>query len=112
MRIKRSIAHMNDSKKMRVALLLLVALSSCTGEKPVGDAEAPGAAEPGVVAEVPVLNKQRTPSSARSRQAIARVAPRLVGELDERLLSYGAPVFIRIFKEEKELERAAKSVTV
>jgi murein L,D-transpeptidase YafK len=47
---------------------------------------------------------QDVPSSARSRAAVARVAPRLKAELGSAGLTYGAPVFIRIFKEARELE--------
>ncbi len=35
---------------------------------------------------------------------MTRVAPSLVGQLQSRGLSYGSPVFIRIFKSERELE--------
>jgi murein L,D-transpeptidase YafK len=44
------------------------------------------------------------PSSPRSRAAIARVKPRLQQELRARGLRFGAPIFIRIFKEPKQLE--------
>jgi len=44
------------------------------------------------------------PSSARSKEAIARVKPALEKELGEKGLSFGSPIYIRIFKEEKELE--------
>ena len=54
--------------------------------------------------KVPVFNSQEVPSSARSREAVARVAPSLVRQLQSRDLSYGSPVFIRIFKSERELE--------
>jgi len=53
---------------------------------------------------VPVFTKQRSPSSQRSRNAVAGVAPSLIRSLDAAGLSYGAPVFLRIFKKEKELE--------
>ena len=52
----------------------------------------------------PVFNKQQVPSSRWSRAAIANVAPSMIQDLAEKELSYGTPVFIRIFKEEKELE--------
>lgn len=48
--------------------------------------------------------QQNIPSSARSRQAITKVKPRLELELKQKGLQYGAPIFIRIFKEEKVLE--------
>ena len=53
---------------------------------------------------VPVFNKQHVPSSRLSLSAIAAVAPSLIQDLTDKGLAYGAPIFIRIFKEEKELE--------
>lgn len=44
------------------------------------------------------------PSSARSKKAISRLEPGLKAELVRSDLRYGAPIFIRIFKETKELE--------
>jgi murein L,D-transpeptidase YafK len=44
------------------------------------------------------------PSSARSREAVRRVAPALNGALDAQGLKLGAPIFIRIFKAPSELE--------
>jgi murein L,D-transpeptidase YafK len=44
------------------------------------------------------------PSSSRSRAAIAKVKPMLVKECKRKGLRYGAPIFIRIFKESRELE--------
>jgi murein L,D-transpeptidase YafK len=44
------------------------------------------------------------PSTARSRSAIARVKSSLKSALQEKGLRYGAPIFIRIFKESRELE--------
>ncbi len=44
------------------------------------------------------------PSSRRSRHAIARVRERLAEDFEAAGLEYGAPLYIRIFKEEKELE--------
>jgi len=44
------------------------------------------------------------PSSARSREAVSRVKPSLKKELADADLTYGSPVFIRIFKDSKELE--------
>lgn len=54
--------------------------------------------------EVPVFPRQDVPSSERSRQAVARAAPALVADLRGMKLSYGAPVFMRVFKEEMQLE--------
>lgn len=53
---------------------------------------------------VPVFNAQKVPSSARSLEVRQRVAPLLVRDLAATGMSYGAPVFMRIFKEERELE--------
>ncbi len=52
----------------------------------------------------PLFNKQNVVSSARSKKAIKSVTPRLVRDLNKMGLHFGAPIFIRIFKEEKELE--------
>jgi murein L,D-transpeptidase YafK len=43
-------------------------------------------------------------SSARSRAAIERVKPQLEEALEAMDLSWGVPIFIRIFKEEMQLE--------
>lgn len=51
-----------------------------------------------------ILLSQNIPSSSRSREAITRVRPVLKVKLDSSRLNYGAQIFIRIFKEEKELE--------
>ena len=53
---------------------------------------------------VPVFNSQDVPSSQHSRLAVSRVAPSLVNALGSAGLEYGSPVFLRIFKEERELE--------
>ena len=53
---------------------------------------------------VPVFNAQQVPSSARSLEVRQRVAPLLVRDLEAAGLSYGSPVFMRIFKDERELE--------
>lgn len=45
-----------------------------------------------------------TPSSKRSQKAIAKVEPDLKAALKAKGLRFGAPVFMRIFKEESELE--------
>jgi murein L,D-transpeptidase YafK len=44
------------------------------------------------------------PSSPRSREAVSRVEPRLISELRSRGLTLGSPLFVRIFKDEEELE--------
>lgn len=51
------------------------------------------------------------PASSRSRQAILRVKPILEQKLAEKDLQYGAPLFIRIFKDEMELEVWLKNDT-
>ena len=48
--------------------------------------------------------KPEIPTSPRARKAIAKVSPKLKEELAEANLKYGAPIFIRIFKDERELE--------
>ncbi|MCK5688895.1 murein L,D-transpeptidase [Myxococcota bacterium] len=47
---------------------------------------------------------QTVPSSSRSRQAIARVEAQLKKDLKKQGLSFGSAVYIRIFKEESQLE--------
>jgi len=44
------------------------------------------------------------PDSARAREAATRVRPAIERDLAVRHLRYGAPVFVRIFKREAELE--------
>jgi murein L,D-transpeptidase YafK len=44
------------------------------------------------------------PASDRSRKAIARVRPALEEALEKKGLLFGAPIFIRIFKQSRELE--------
>jgi len=87
--------------KLLLAVVLALALSSCSGDDARNTTDENGQTKPMVVR---VFNKQNVPSSRRSRNAIAAVAPSLVRDLEEKELAYGAPVFIRVFKEEKELE--------
>ena len=47
---------------------------------------------------------REVPSSRRSVNAVTAVAPGLIRDLERKGLAYGAPVFIRVFKEERELE--------
>lgn len=79
-------------------------MSTGTQPDPNGS-DMPDAAEP-VPANirVPVFDKQQVPSSVRSREAVADVAPGLVYALRQQGLAYGSPVFLRIFKQERELE--------
>ncbi len=51
-----------------------------------------------------ICNAQKIPSSVRSRNAITNVTPRLENEFTDSNLVLGKPVYIRIFKEENELE--------
>ena len=44
------------------------------------------------------------PTSRRSEEAISRVRPCLVTELSAKGLRFGNPIFIRIFKDSRELE--------
>lgn len=52
------------------------------------------------------------PTSPRSKQAIAQVEPRLIAELTAQGFQYGAPIFIRIFKDSSELEVWIKKDTL
>ena len=79
-------------------MVFLPLLFSCSGEV------APTTSTQLKQVEVPVFNQQNVSSSRRSREAVARVVPALVTDLQAQSLSYGSPVFIRIFKEERELE--------
>ncbi|MDE0576733.1 MAG: murein L,D-transpeptidase [Opitutales bacterium] len=72
-------------------------LSSCADDAPVELSESSSV-------KIPVFNKQQVPSSSRSREAVTRAASSLIPQLENLGLSYGAPIFIRIFKEERELE--------
>jgi len=89
---------MNTLVYLCLCLFFLPLLFSCAGE--VGPAS-PFQLKP---VDVPVFNSQKVPSSRRSKEVVARVAPTLVSGLKDQSLSYGSPVFIRIFKEERELE--------
>jgi murein L,D-transpeptidase YafK len=55
------------------------------------------------------LAESKTPTSRRSRNAIRRVKPVLKKEFEKKDLNYGSPIFMRIFKESKELEIWVKS---
>lgn len=46
----------------------------------------------------------QVPESKRSNEAIKKVKPQLESELKIKKLKYGSEIFIRIFKEQKELE--------
>jgi murein L,D-transpeptidase YafK len=50
------------------------------------------------------VDADKISSSRRSREAIERVRPSMQSKLDAKDLRYGSPIFIRIFKESKELE--------
>ena len=53
---------------------------------------------------LPEFKAQIVSRSERSRKVEQRVAPRLISELKAMDLEYGAPVFLRLFKQEKLLE--------
>jgi len=54
---------------------------------------------------IPSLTRsQDIPSSDRSREAVTRVKPDLAKRMNKKGLQWGSPVFIRIFKEEYQLE--------
>lgn len=61
-----------------------------------------GIALAGVFATTAGANE--VPTSARSQAAIERVEPDLKNRLRQRGLRYGAPVFVRIFKQSSQLE--------
>ncbi len=48
--------------------------------------------------------QDRVPSSPRSHEAVSRVRPKLERQLAEKGLRFGAPIYIRIFKKERELD--------
>jgi murein L,D-transpeptidase YafK len=50
------------------------------------------------------IAQESIPSSSRSQRAIARVKPQLEKDFASKNFKFGAPIYIRIFKEEKELE--------
>lgn len=56
------------------------------------------------VAGAAVLMAQEVPSSDRSREAVERTSKKLTPLLSRKGLRLGAPVFLRIFKEEETLE--------
>lgn len=71
---------------------LCVALSACRGE--------PGEEQDAFVAEI----CDSLPGPERAEAAAARVKPALERALAEKNLRFGDPVFLRAFKEERELE--------
>ena len=89
--------------KMGILLTLLLSCIGCTRDEG-SSIEANQSNDRLEQVVVPVFDKQDVPSSQRSRTAIGRVAPSLVQDLQSAGLAYGNPVFLRIFKEERELE--------
>lgn len=77
---------------------------SCLGCSRSADQAPAVETRPDITVAVPVFTRQEVPSSTRSRNAIARVAPRLIRDLESGGFAYGSPIFIRIFKKEKDLE--------
>jgi murein L,D-transpeptidase YafK len=63
----------------------------------------PGRAESGEAGMSEVFN-QEVPASSRSLNVVAALSPILIRQLEAKGLTLGSPVFIRVFKEEKELE--------
>ncbi len=53
---------------------------------------------------LPRFTRQTVPESRRSREVMERVGRRLVKEMGERELTFGDPIFVRVFKMERELE--------
>lgn len=51
-----------------------------------------------------VKTPKPVPDSSRSREVLARVRPSLAMTLQEKGLTFGSPIFIRLFKESSELE--------
>ena len=103
--------------RIMLVMMLMLACSSCSG----GDDHDPteeggrtgsrpedhGTVDRGgrtISVDVPTFSKQHVPSSRRSGGAIAKVAPGLVRDLAKKGLAYGSAIFIRVFKEERELE--------
>jgi len=82
------------------ALGNLVARNVAEKQPPRRDRQAAPPVEP----PVRTFSKQEVPSSTRSREVVSRVAPRLIRELAAAGLECGQPVFMRVFKEEKQLE--------
>jgi murein L,D-transpeptidase YafK len=58
-----------------------------------------------------VTRSQVIPSSDRSREVVTRVKPNLAKRLNEKGLQWGSAVFLRIFKEEYQLEVWVKKGT-
>ena len=56
-----------------------------------------------------VFSDLSPPTSTRAEKAIARVQPQLEADLAVTGLQYGSPIFIRIFKESRELELWVRS---
>ena len=85
---------------------LVALLTGCSSDKDEDsrDEGSGKSGDSGQHIKVPIFTKQKVPSSRRWRKAREKVAPRLVKDLDQKGLSYGAPIFVRIFKEEMELE--------
>lgn len=60
---------------------------------------------------IAVSSATEVPSSPRSRAVSSAVIPGLVEELEAQGLAFGAPIFIRIFKDSRELELWVESDT-
>jgi len=52
----------------------------------------------------PLLESQKIPSSQRSRRIIQKIKPGLEKEFTNKKINWGSPIFVRIFKMERQLE--------
>lgn len=97
--------HFPDIKlKLRRLVLLILLSLSCENSVDITENDVVDFCRSKQAVAVPSFNRQHVPSSVRSRSAIARIAPCLIQDLERLNLTYGSPVFIRIFKEERDLE--------
>ena len=100
-----------------LAFALVVVLAACSSHEPAEEKVPRHQGESRIRREIPQappkdfsriripsFTAQETPSSPRSREVVSRVAPKLAAALIRRGLSLGAPVYMRVFKEERRLE--------
>jgi murein L,D-transpeptidase YafK len=87
---------------LRIALILL-SLAACQGNVPPPAAPPPTPGPPSGQLYQPRLAKP-LPTSARAERVIAAVAPRLAQGFSTSGLRLGAPIYLRLFKEERVLE--------
>ena len=89
---------------MRSTSFSLAAAFAAASITTAGAAPAHGADIDGVEIALLAPPPEAVPSNLRSQAAAARVEPPLRTELTQLGLEFGAPVFVRIFKQEKALE--------